>query len=46
MRYRTLKNLEIKGKTNEKFNRVSLFNSGSDVSPYKTSYVTSVLPKN
>ena len=34
-------NLEIKGKTNEKFNRVSLFNSGSDVSPYKTSYVTS-----
>ena len=33
--------LEIKGKTNEKFNRVSLFSSGSDVSPHKTSYVTS-----
>ena len=35
--------LEIKGKTNEKFNRVSLFNSGSDVRPYKTSHVTSGL---
>ena len=33
--------LEIKGKANEKFNRVSLFNSGRDVRPYKTSYVTS-----
>ena len=33
--------LEIKGKTNEKFNRVSLFNSGRDIRPYKTSYVTS-----
>jgi hypothetical protein len=36
-----VKLLEIKGKTNEKFNRVSLFNSGSDVRPEKTSYVTS-----
>jgi hypothetical protein len=33
--------LEIKGNTNEKFNRVSLFKSGRDVRPYKTSDVTS-----
>jgi len=33
--------LEIKGKTNDKFNRIALFNSGRDVRPYKTSYVTS-----
>jgi hypothetical protein len=35
--------LEIKGKTNERFNRVSLFSSGSDVRPYKTAHVTSGL---
>jgi hypothetical protein len=36
-----LKSLEIKGKTDEKFNHVSLFRSGKDIRPYKTSYVNS-----
>jgi|COG998Drversion2_1049125.scaffolds.fasta_scaffold607953_1 hypothetical protein len=35
------KSLEIKGKTDEKFNYVSLFRSGKDTRPYKMSIVNS-----